>query len=103
MGSAIKGPAIFLAQFVGEQAPFNSLPALCKWAAELGYKGIQLPADLGAKLIDLKKAAESKAYCEELQGVVAEAGLEITELPRRTKLLYSSKMVPRFDQDFTST
>ncbi len=76
----MKGPAIFLAQFVGEQAPFNSLPGLCKWAADLGYKGIQLPADPGAGLVDLKRAAESKDYCEELHGIVAEAGLEITEL-----------------------
>jgi len=76
----MKGPAIFLAQFVGEQAPFNSLAALCEWAAELGYKGIQLPADPGAGLVDLQKASESQDYCDELSGIVDEAGLEISEL-----------------------
>ena len=34
----IKGPAIFLAQFVGEEAPFNSLDNICKWASSLVTK-----------------------------------------------------------------
>ena len=76
----MKGPAIFLAQFIGEDAPYNSLPSLCAWAAELGYKGIQLPADPGAGLIDLQRAAQSQDYADEIAGVVNEAGLEITEL-----------------------
>ena len=29
----IKGPAIFLAQFVGDEAPFNTLDAIARWAA----------------------------------------------------------------------
>ena len=34
--SMMKGPAIFLAQFVGAQAPFNSLAGMAKWAGDLG-------------------------------------------------------------------
>lgn len=75
----IKGPAIFLAQFMGEEAPFNSLESICKWTADLGYKGIQIPS-WESRLIDLKTAAESKTYCDELKGKVGEFGLEITEL-----------------------
>ena len=75
----IKGPAVFLAQFMGSEAPFNSLEGLCKWAADLGYKGIQIPT-WESCLIDLKKAANSKDYCDELNGVVQSFGLEITEL-----------------------
>ena len=75
----IKGPAVFLAQFIDEQAPFNSLDGLCKWAAELGYKGIQLPT-LDKWLIDLDTAAESQTYCDELKGKINSYGLEITEL-----------------------
>lgn len=75
----MKGPAIFLAQFVGDQAPFNSLGGLCHWAADLGYKGIQLPT-FERGLIDLETAAESQDYCDELNGRVAAAGLEISEL-----------------------
>ena len=75
----IKGPAIFLAQFMGDKAPFNSLASICKWAASLGYKGVQIPT-WDARCIDLKKAAESKTYADEIKAIVNGAGLEITEL-----------------------
>ena len=39
----LKGPAIFLAQFAGDQAPYDSLPGLARWAAGHGYKGVQEP------------------------------------------------------------
>jgi len=57
----IKGPGIFLAQFAGDEAPFNSLPAMAQWAASLGFKAMQIPT-WDARLFDLKKAAESKTY-----------------------------------------
>ena len=75
----VKGPAIFLAQFVDSKAPFNTLDGMCKWAADLGYKGIQIPTWENF-LIDVDKAAESKTYCDELKGKVNSYGLEITEL-----------------------
>ncbi|TBW40682.1 sugar phosphate isomerase/epimerase [Siculibacillus lacustris] len=75
----IKGPAIFLAQFAGDAAPFDSLPNIAAWAAELGYVGIQIPAWDG-RLIDLARAAESRTYCDEIRGVLADAGLVVTEL-----------------------
>ena len=75
--SQIKGPAIFLAQFMGDEAPYNSLPAITAWVKSLGYKGVQLPSWDG-RIMDLKKAAESKTYCDELKGQTN--GLVITEL-----------------------
>jgi sugar phosphate isomerase/epimerase len=75
----IKGPGIFLAQFAGDAAPFNSLRSIARWAAKLGFKGVQIPT-WDARLIDLARAAESKTYCDEIKGVVAEEGLEISEL-----------------------
>jgi sugar phosphate isomerase/epimerase len=75
----IKGPAIFLAQFIGDQPPFDNLDTVCAWAKGLGYKGIQLPTN-DTRFIDLQKAAESKTYADELKGRVADHGLEITEL-----------------------
>jgi sugar phosphate isomerase/epimerase len=75
----IKGPAIFLAQFAGDAAPFNSFAAICEWAAALGYKGVQIPT-WDARLFDLKKASDSKTYCDEIKGIAASHGLEITEL-----------------------
>ncbi|MCZ7488025.1 sugar phosphate isomerase/epimerase [Rhizobium rhizogenes] len=74
----IKGPAIFLAQFAGDEAPFDTLDNLGQWAASLGYKGIQVPTD--PKLFDLEKAAASKSYCDDIKGRLAEIGIEITEL-----------------------
>jgi len=75
----IKGPAIFIAQFIGDEAPFNSLESICTWAKNLGYKGVQLPT-LDPRFIDLQKAAESKTYADELNGRVNACGVEITEL-----------------------
>lgn len=75
----IKGPAIFLAQFAGDAAPFNSLDAIAGWAAGLGYKGVQIPS-WDARLFDLKKAAESRTYCDEVRGILASHGVEPTEL-----------------------
>ncbi|HEV7278461.1 MAG TPA: sugar phosphate isomerase/epimerase [Devosiaceae bacterium] len=75
----IKGPAIFLAQFAGDAAPFDTLDNICAWAAGLGYKGVQLPSWVSG-FIDLEQAATSKSYADELQGRVASHGLEITEL-----------------------
>lgn len=75
----IKGPAIFLAQFVDDKAPFNSFDSICQWAAGLGYKGIQLPT-WDKRLFDLERAADSQDYCEEIMGVAAGYGLSITEL-----------------------
>ncbi len=75
----IRGPAIFLAQFAGDTAPFDSLPAIARWAAELGYKGVQLPS-WDKRLFDLDRAAESDAYCDEVRGTLQDAGVALTEL-----------------------
>jgi sugar phosphate isomerase/epimerase len=75
----VKGPAIFLAQFMGDEAPFNSLANICEWVANLGYKGIQIPT-WDSRCIDLEKAASSQDYCDEILGLVRSFGLEISEL-----------------------
>jgi len=75
----IKGPALFLAQFAGDAAPFNSLDSITKWAGDLGYQGVQIPS-WDARLIDLDKAASSKTYCDEVAGICAANGVQITEL-----------------------
>ncbi len=75
----IRGPAIFLAQFAGDDPPFNSLTGMAGWAAALGYKGIQIPT-WDARLFDLDKAASSLAYCDEVKGILGKHGLVVTEL-----------------------
>src|SRR5919107_3761585 len=75
----IKGPGIFLAQFLSDQPPFNNLKSICQWAKSLGFVGVQIPTT-DPRCIDLQQAAESKTYADELKGLVNECGLEITEL-----------------------
>ena len=75
----IKGPALFLAQFAGDAAPFNSWDAITRWAADCGYVGVQIPS-WDARLFDLDTAAESADYCDEIKGVAAENGVDVTEL-----------------------
>jgi sugar phosphate isomerase/epimerase len=75
----IKGPGIFLAQFAGDEAPFNTLAGMAQWAAGLGFTGVQIPA-WDRRLFDLKLAAASQGYCDEVLGIVGQAGLAITEL-----------------------
>lgn len=75
----IKGPAIFLAQFVGDVAPFNNLKEISRWAASLGYKGVQIPS-WDSRLFDLKLAAQSRTYCDEIRGTLKSSGVELSEL-----------------------
>ena len=75
----IKGPALFLAQFAGDEAPFNSWDSITKWAADCGYVGVQVPS-WDSRLIDLEKAADSKDYCDEFKGVAEASGVAVTEL-----------------------
>ncbi|MDP5360720.1 MAG: sugar phosphate isomerase/epimerase, partial [Paracoccaceae bacterium] len=75
----IKGPALFLAQFAGDQAPFNTWDSITKWAADCGYKGVQVPS-WDDRLFDLAKAAASKDYCDDFKGRAAANGVAVTEL-----------------------
>lgn len=75
----IKGPALFLAQFAGDAAPFNDWRSITRWAAECGYVGVQVPSWDG-RLFDLDRAATSRDYCDEIKGIAAESGVVVTEL-----------------------
>ena len=77
--TTLKGPGIFLAQFLGNEPPFNDLKSICKWARSLGYEAVQIPT-WDPRCIDLKKAATSKTYADEIKGIVEECGLKISEL-----------------------
>ncbi|WP_426077067.1 sugar phosphate isomerase/epimerase family protein [Janthinobacterium sp. PSPC3-1] len=74
----IQGPAIFLAQFLGDEPPFDTLEHLAQWAAGLGYKGLQLPT--APRLFDLEQAAASQQYCDDVIALLARHGLQVTEL-----------------------
>jgi sugar phosphate isomerase/epimerase len=79
MATMLKGPGIYLAQFAGDAPPFSSWDAITRWAASHGFKGVQIPSWDG-RLFDLKKAATSKGYCDEIAGIARANGVAITEL-----------------------
>ncbi len=77
--TTIKGPAIFLAQFYGDKAPFDTIDNICKWASDLGFKGVQIPT-WDAKYFDLEKVATDPVFALEYKAKINSYGLEITEL-----------------------
>lgn len=74
----MKGPAIFLAQFMGQE-PFHDFSSACRFMADCGYIGVQVPSN-DSRCMDLTLAAESQTYCDELKGRAEEQGVAITEL-----------------------
>jgi sugar phosphate isomerase/epimerase len=77
---SIQGPALFLAQFLRSEPPFDDLENICRWAASLGYRGVQIPAWESPRLFDLTIAATSRAYCEDLHARLQHCGVALTEL-----------------------
>jgi len=75
----IKGPGLFLAQFARDTAPHNSLSSIARWAAGYGYKAIQIPT-WDRRFFDLDTAATSTTYCDEIKGMLADAGVVVSEL-----------------------
>jgi sugar phosphate isomerase/epimerase len=75
----LKGPGIFLSQFIGQQTPFNTLDGLAQWASALGYKALQIPCN-HPSIFDLARAATSQTYCDEVTGLLASYGLVVSEL-----------------------
>ncbi|HAT1577158.1 TPA: sugar phosphate isomerase/epimerase [Raoultella ornithinolytica] len=75
----MKGPGVFLAQFARDEAPFHSLNAIAGWAAEKGFKGVEIPS-WDSRLINLERAAESQTYADEVLGILDEHGLALTDL-----------------------
>ncbi|WP_454723274.1 sugar phosphate isomerase/epimerase family protein [Delftia acidovorans] len=75
----IKGPSLHLAQFADNKAPFNSLEDIARWAAGVGFKGLQIPA-WDQRLFDVATAASSQTYCDDVNGMLASHGLVASEL-----------------------
>lgn len=75
----IKGPGIFLPQFLRNEAPYDNLGNIGRWVAGLGYKGIQVPS-WDSRVFDLDTAVESQAYCDDYNARLAGIGLQVTEL-----------------------
>jgi sugar phosphate isomerase/epimerase len=92
----IQGPAIFLAQYMGDEPPFDDIDTAAKWAAGLGFKGLQIPT-WDSRAIDLDQAAESKSYCEDWQAKLAAHG--ISTPGRRGPRAWWKKLLPNSPAD----
>ncbi|CAA0087096.1 Inosose dehydratase [Starkeya nomas] len=75
----IKGPGLFLAQFIGADAPFDSWKAITRWASGCGYVGVQVPTN-DARILDLDAAAGSRDWCAQWAGEGSDNGVVVTEL-----------------------
>lgn len=77
--ASMQGPAVFLAQFLRDHEPFSNLSSIGRWFAEMGYKGVQIPA-WDKRVIDLDTAAASPGYCDDYRALLDGLGLQPTEL-----------------------
>ena len=75
----IQGPAIFLAQYMGEKPPFDDIVKAAEWAAGLGYEAIQVPT-WETRGFDLAQAAESQSYCDDFRARLEAVGSQPCEL-----------------------
>lgn len=75
----LKGPSVFLAQFVQDRHPYNSLTGLAQWAADKGFVAVQMPTN-HPEIFDLTLAAESQIYCDDVMDKLASHGIVISEL-----------------------
>jgi sugar phosphate isomerase/epimerase len=75
----LNGPGVFLAQFIAPEPPYDRLGTLAAWAAENGFRAVQLPT-FNAAIFDVEKASQSDTYCDEVKGLLAGHGLVISEL-----------------------
>lgn len=97
--NTLKGPGIFLSQFIGSTSPFNTLEGLAIWAANLGFKALQIPCN-HKNIFDVELAAQSQQYCDDVKAVLAEHGLQISELSTHLE----GQLVavhPAYDQPFS--
>jgi sugar phosphate isomerase/epimerase len=74
----IRGPGLFISQFIGAEPPFDSLGDLAAWASDLGFKALQIPVS-DARLKDLAGRSEKDAVAR-IEAVVSKTGLAISEI-----------------------
>lgn len=74
----IRGPGLFISQFIGAEPPFDTLGSLAEWAKELGFKALQIPVS-DPRLKDLAGLPE-KAVLSRIESVMAKAGLVVSEI-----------------------
>jgi sugar phosphate isomerase/epimerase len=75
----IKGPSLFISQFIGTEPEFATLDGIAKWAAGLGFVALQVPTSHPG-IFDVAQAAASSVYCDDIRAVLDRHGLVVSEL-----------------------
>lgn len=74
----MRGPGLFISQFIGAQPPFDTLTGLAEWARGLGFKALQIPLS-DPRLKDLAGLPDEEALAR-IESVVSQAGLVVSEI-----------------------
>src|ERR1700722_18435108 len=78
MPKTIQGPGLFISQFIGPEPPFNTLGGISHWAAELGFKALQIPVS-AVGLSDLAELSERDAIAA-IETILGANGLTVSEV-----------------------
>jgi hypothetical protein len=74
----VRGPGLFISQFIDAEPPFDSLGDLAAWASDLGFKALQIPVS-DPRLKDLAGLSEKDAVTR-IEALVSKTGLAISEI-----------------------
>ncbi|MBR0797312.1 sugar phosphate isomerase/epimerase [Bradyrhizobium jicamae] len=74
----MRGPGLFISQFIGAHPPFDTLGGLAEWAKELGFKALQIPVS-DPRLKDLADLPEQDALAR-IESVISKAGMVVSEI-----------------------
>ena len=68
----LRGPGLFISQFIGAEPPFDRLGDLAAWAGDLGFKALQIPVS-DPRLKDLAGLSEKDAVIR-IESVISKTG-----------------------------
>ncbi|MBR0693191.1 sugar phosphate isomerase/epimerase [Bradyrhizobium lablabi] len=74
----IRGPGLFISQFIGAEPPFDTLSGLAEWAQGLGFKALQIPVS-DPRLKDLADLPDREAISK-IEAVMSKTGLDVSEI-----------------------
>jgi sugar phosphate isomerase/epimerase len=74
----IRGPGLFISQFIGTDPPFDTLAGIAEWAKGLGFRALQIPVS-DPRLKDLAGLSDKDAIAK-IESVMSKAGLVVSEI-----------------------
>jgi len=90
----MRGPSLFIAQYIGPPPLFERLADIAAFAHGLGFRALQIPVHDG-RILDLARAEDSD-YLQAIETLLADHGLVISELrPQRGMSVHLSFDVAR--------